>query len=94
MTIESKAAKNIKLMEWWKQVSKSASMQRNRPVLFIHQDGMSTTPPEWLVVMSSEDWIDLVMGENQTENNYVDPKNKWEVKNCIESLKKVLKHYE
>ena len=58
MTIESKAAKNIKLMDWWKQVSHSASIQQNQPVLFIHQDGMPDN--NWLVVMHSEDWIEML----------------------------------
>lgn len=59
-TIESKAAKNISLMDWWKQVSKSASMHHNSPLLFIHQDGMRSEPPEWLVVLHSEDFIELL----------------------------------
>lgn len=55
-TIESKACKDIKLMEWWRQVEKSASIHHNSPVLFIHQDGMRDK--EWLVVLHSNDWID------------------------------------
>lgn len=58
MTIESKAAKTIKLMEWWEQVDYAAAIHHNQPVLFIHQDGMRKN--EWLVVMHSEDWIELV----------------------------------
>lgn len=58
MTIESKAGKNINLMEWWRQVDKNASIHHNSPVLFIHQDGMRVD--EWLVVMNSEDWIEML----------------------------------
>lgn len=65
-TIESKAAKNIKLMDWWRQVSKSASIHHNRPALFIHQDGMPDC--EWIVCMSSEDWIDIVLESLKSAN--------------------------
>ena len=57
ITLESKACKDIKLMEWWRQVEKNASLQGNSPQLFIHQDGMRDK--EWLVVMHSEDWLYL-----------------------------------
>ena len=58
MTIETKACKNIKLMEWWRQTSKSASIHHNQPMLAIHQDGM---PKEnWLIVMDSHDWIEML----------------------------------
>ena len=62
-TIESKAAKNIKLMDWWRQVGHSASMHRNSPVLFIHQDGMARD--SWLVVMESGDWLELIKKANE-----------------------------
>ena len=58
MTIESKAAKKILLMDWWRQVAKSASMHRNSPALFIHQDGMPDN--EWLVVTHSNDWAETL----------------------------------
>ena len=62
-TIESKAAKNINLMEWWRQVCHSASMHHNSPVLFIHQDGMARD--SWLVVMESGDWLELIKQSNE-----------------------------
>jgi len=97
-TIESKAAKNIKLMEWWKQVTKSASLHRNKPILFIHQDGMAKDPPEWLVVMHSEDWVELVKGNADIETDFVDPQKERNKKYNIEALirvaKNVLKDYE
>lgn len=83
-TIESKAAKNIKLMEWWKQVEKSASIQKNQPLLFIHQDGMPDN--EWLVVMHSEDWAE--MAKNSTEVETVGlPQDSWERNRALENLK-------
>lgn len=89
MTMESKAAKKIELMSWWKQVVASASKHKNSPVLFIHQDGMPDN--EWLVVMHSEDWMDLVKGKLDIDTDYVDPQKRWVIKQAIESLKKVLK---
>ena len=92
MTIESKAAKTIKLMDWWKQVERSASMHHNQPVLFIHQDGMPDN--EWLVVMHSEDWIDMVLeGSNLTATPFIDPKAKYALstlKNAINAVNKFL----
>lgn len=58
MTIESKAAKTVLLMQWWRQVCSAASKHRNSPVLFIHQDGMGEG--QWLVVMHSEDWAEML----------------------------------
>lgn len=63
MTIESKAAKTIALPDWWRQVTRSALMHHNAPVLFIHQDGMPDL--EWMVVMHSEDWVELVKAAKQ-----------------------------
>lgn len=63
MTIESKAAKKIDLPDWWRQVDRAASIHGNSPVLFIHQDGMRDN--EWLVVMHSEDWIDLIKKQHE-----------------------------
>lgn len=82
-TIESKAAKNISLMEWWRQVDKSASLQGNAPLLFIHQDGMPDN--EWLVVMHNNDFIELWQG-NKGEVE-VSTKLDWNERRAIESLK-------
>ena len=91
-TIESKAAKNIKTMEWWKQVVSSADKHHNTPLLFIHQDGMRED--EWLVVLNNYDWLDLVKGDKKIDTSYQDPKIKWDIKNAVEVLKKLLKHYD
>jgi len=90
LTIESKAAKNIKLMEWWKQVDYAAAQQRNEPVLFIHQDGMSDN--EWLVVMHSEDWIEHMKADEAVEQTYQDPKARYAFQNLKEAVRVALKY--
>ena len=92
MTMESKAAKNIKLMEWWKQVKKSANVHHNPPVLFIHQDGMGEK--EWLVVMHNEDWLDLIKGEKEVKTDYQKPEMKWAMMNAREAIRKAIKFLE
>ena len=92
-TMESKAAKNIKLMEWWRQVAHSASLHKNRPALFIHQDGMSDN--HWLVVMHSEDWIDMCK-KSLSEKEVVEiPEDnrelKWKMEKLHYAIKDVLK---
>ena len=84
MTIESKAAKRITLPEWWKQVEASASKHGNQPVLFIHQDGMGDR--EWLVVMHSEDWANLVIKEKE-EPDYSQSSEDREKRWALEQLK-------
>lgn len=96
MTIECKATKKIELPAWWRQVSKSASIHHNTPVLFIHQDGMPDQ--EWLVVIHSNDWAELVTGATEVDTSYIDPseerQNKYKVDNLIRSAKEVLRIYE
>ena len=95
-TIESKAAKNIKLMEWWRQVVKSALTHGNQPVLFIHQDGMPNN--EWLVVMHSEDWVDMMkkslIDKIEIEVEQGDSREKlWAIQEAIRGLKKLEKFF-
>jgi len=96
MTIESKAYDKISLMEWWKQVSKSASHHKNQPVLFIHQNRMPDN--NWLVVMDSNDWVELVKGSGEIDTSYVDPQDerqkKYRIQAGIKALKAILKEYE
>lgn len=92
MTIESKAAKTIKLMDWWKQVEGAANTHHNTPVLFIHKDGMKDD--EWLVVMNNWDWLDLVQGDNKFVSDYTDPQKKWRLQRLLEAVKAVMKDYE
>lgn len=94
-TIESKAAKNIKLPKWWRQVTKSAEMHNNTPVLFIHQDGMRKDPPEWLVVMHSDDWIERIVEAEPVQRQEVlsDEKREmqWKLQQVVTSCKQLLK---
>ena len=95
MTIESKAAKNICLPEWWGQVTRAASKHHNQPVLFIHQDGMRDD--EWLVVMHSNDWVEMLkMAKRDVERVEVPEEDsrekKWAVQSAITALKKLEKY--
>lgn len=89
MTIESKAYKNIQLPAWWKQVETSARIHGNTPVLFIHQDGMPDK--EWLVVMHSNDWIEMLKGEKEPQDILDRDNLKWIVRQTRENLRKLLK---
>lgn len=90
MTIESKAGKNIKLMEWWDQVKKSAGMHQNTPVLFIHQDGMGSE--DWLVVMRNHDWLEAVKTPLVETGITTDEKKmEWALKGLKVALNNVLK---
>ena len=57
-TFEIKTVKRINLQEAWRQVNKDSSIAHNTPVLAIHFDNMPKR--EWLMVMHSEDWLDLI----------------------------------
>lgn len=91
MTIESKASKNIKLMEWWAQVKKSAELHQNIPVLFIHKDGMADE--NWLVIMSNHDWLEAIK-KPQVEigDTTDDRKMKWALQGLKTALNSVLKY--
>lgn len=62
LTIEVKTVKKINLMDCWRQVARDSSIAHNSPLLAIRFDHMPKK--EWLIVMSSEDWIELIK-ENQ-----------------------------
>lgn len=91
-TIEVKTVKKLNLMEAWKQVTNDAQKARNRPILAIHYDKMPKD--EWLIVLHSNDWLDLEMDESEDIDIYQDPKKKYRLKNMIESAKAVLRDYE
>jgi len=93
-TIESKCGKNISLMDWWRQVEHSASIHGNQPVLFIHQDGMKDN--EWLTVMHSEDWIEMMKKSLQVDGvkQVETPNNremKYKTERAIYALKDLFK---
>lgn len=89
---EVKTVKKISLMEVWKKACFECNKTHNLPVLAIHFDGMPDK--EWLMVLSSDHFIDLLSEGNFVDTSYVDPKKKWDIKNLIEACKKVLKHYD
>lgn len=90
---EVKTVKKIGLMEVWKKANIECQKTHNVPVLAIHFDGMPEK--EWLMVVSSGHFLELLQGGNEpVDTSYEDPKKKWAIKTAIESLKKVLKFYE
>jgi len=91
-TMEVKTVKKLSLMEAWKQVAKDASMARNRPLLAIHYDGMPKD--EWLIVLHSNDWIDLELEGGTEHAVYEDPKKKYRLKRLIDEAKGVLKDFD
>lgn len=58
LTIEVKTVSKINLMDFWRQVSKDASIAHNSPLLAIHFNQMPKD--EWLIVLHSNDWIELI----------------------------------
>lgn len=92
LTIEAKACKKVELMKWWKQVEYGAMQQRNSPALFLHIDGMPKG--EWLVVLNSEDWAEMMKGNVEVKQDYQDPKAKWAFQNAREALRSALKYLE
>jgi len=92
LTIESKACKKVKLMEWWGQVDTAAAQQRNEPCLFLHIDGMPDN--EWLVVMHSNDWIEHMKTDPEVEQDYQDPKAAYAFRNLKEAVRVAMKYIE
>ena len=91
MTIESKASKNISLMEWWGQVKESARLHQNTPVLFIHKDGMSEN--KWLVVMDSDDWLEAIKNPKVETGETTDDKAlQWALQGLKIAIGKVTKY--
>ena len=58
LTIEVKTVKRINLQQAWRQVERDAAFARNSPLLAIRFDKMPKD--EWLIVLHSEDWTDMV----------------------------------
>jgi len=66
LTIEVKTCKKINLQEAWRQVSRDSSVAHNSPLLAIHFDNFPKK--QWLCVIHSEDWLDLIKNQNVPEN--------------------------
>lgn len=58
LTIEVKTVKKLNLLDAWQQVARDSSKARNSPLLAIRYDHMPKD--EWLMVMHSEDWAELM----------------------------------
>lgn len=56
-TFEVKTVKKINLLKAWQQVARDSSTAHNSPVLAIRFDNMPKR--EWLMVVHSEDWVDM-----------------------------------
>ena len=89
---EVKTCKAINLKTVWYKAIHECTKTHNDPVLAVHFDGMP--PNEWLMVLHSDHFIDLLTGKKENESVYVDPKNKWAVQKLLESAKQVIKIYE
>jgi Holliday junction resolvase len=87
---EVKTVKRINLQEAWKQSRRDAEMSHTTPYVVIHFDGMPQD--EWLIVMHSEDWLDLVKQNVPIETqSYTDPKVVWAIKRMVEAAKVVIR---
>ena len=92
-SMEVKTVKALNLKKAWEQVNRDARLARNMPLLAVHFDGMRSD--EWIIAISSEDWLELIQGNFEPQTDiYQDPKKKYRLKNLIESAKSVLKDYE
>lgn len=90
--IECKNQKVLKIQEWWKQTLKLESLSRE-PVLVFKVDGEPMEATKCVIYL--ETFLELCARQgDRVEPEYEDPRQKYEVKNAIEALKKVLKHYE
>ena len=72
---EVKTVKRINLKEAWKQSVRDATLVHTTPYLVIHFDGMPEN--DWLMVMSNQDWLDLVIGERPEITSHEEPKLKY-----------------
>jgi Holliday junction resolvase len=89
MSIEVKTCKALSLQEAWKQTTYAASVARNMPVVAIHFDKMPKDT--WLIVMHSDDWIEMVKGETH-EQDYEDPKKKYAFQRARDALQTAIKY--
>lgn len=96
INFEIKTVKRINLQEAWRQTTRDASMTHTSPMLAIHFDGMPEN--EWLMVLHSEDWIDMFkksQGEKiiETVPEEDSREKKWAIQNMLNALKKLEKFY-
>jgi len=97
MNLEVKTCKKINLLKCWKQTDRDSSLARSTPVLAVHFDGMREM--EWLMVMHSEDWMDMVK-KSKTDKRIIeipqeDSREKtYALNNLKVALSKVMKLYD
>lgn len=98
---EVKTVKKLNLKEAWAQSNRDASMARSTPYVCIHFDGMPKN--EWLVVMHSEDWVEMMKKSRGMEekdeapqllNIQEDREKRWAAENAKSAITKLLKTLE
>lgn len=97
--LEVKTVKRINLQEAWAQSNRDASLARSTPYVCIHFDGMPKN--EWLVVMHSEDWVNMLkksrgMADKDETPDLLVQQDSREKRYALENLKsaitKAIKH--
>lgn len=89
---EVKAVKKLNLQEVWRKACYECEKTHNAPVLAVHFDGMPDN--QWLMVIHSEHFLELITKTDGVKTDYQDPKKKWHVRNLVEAAKLVLKDFE
>lgn len=87
--IESKSGKKFNIKQIWEKAELECQKTHNEPILFIHYDGMPDN--EWLTVIHSETWLDLITKNQGVKTDYQDPKLKYAIQALVEGGKRVLK---
>jgi len=88
--IEAKNQKTIKLIDWWEQCKRQE--YGNKGVLILSNPRKAKFN-ESLVVMSLDDWIDIMQKQNEVvevETNF-NPELKWKVKRLKDAAHEVFK---
>lgn len=94
---EVKTVKAINILKVWKKALIECEKTHNTPYICIHFDGMKDN--KWLMVMDSDDWLDLILKEKEDKiqpqfTQEDDRQKKWKIQSAITALKNLLKEYE
>lgn len=84
LNIEVKTVKRLNLLEAWKQTDRDSSLAKTSPLLAVHFDRMPQN--EWLIVLHSEDWIEMLSQPPQTQPASI-PSDTRELKYLLDQLK-------
>ena len=95
LNIEVKTTKRLNLMKAWRQTTRDASMAKTEPILAIHFDQMREN--EWLIVLHSEDWVELLASANVERVATLPPaedsrQKRYVLENAKNALAKALKY--